>query len=185
MQIYTVDPDRSELSFAVRGIPTTCGSFAPIVGTVTVDEEGNPQSLEVNFAAHSLNTRLWSRDLHLKTASFFDVRHYSAITYRSQRIERTGPDNFTIYGLLRLHGLERPVRLDATLESDRETDGGYRAHVTGALLRSEFNIPRNPILRALILPVSSDEVAVTADVVTTRVREGNVAEPLSTNQSPL
>jgi polyisoprenoid-binding protein YceI len=183
MQIYTVDPDRSELSFAVRGIPTTRGSFTPIVGTVTVDEEDNPQSLEVNFAARSLNTRLWSRDLHLKTASFFDVRRYSEITYRSQRIERTGPDHFTIYGLLRLHGLERPIQLDATLESDREGDGRYRAHVTGTLLRSEFNVPRNPILRAIILPVSSDEVAVTADVVTTLVRESHAAEPLSTNQS--
>lgn len=185
MQIYTVDPGRTALSFAVRGVLSTYGSFTHVDGTVTADEDGNPQSLKVKFATRSLNTRLLPRDLHLKTASFLDARRYAEITYRSQRVERTGPDRFVIYGLLRLHGREQPVQLDATLGPDRERDGGYRAHVTGTLSRSSFDIPRSPILRAIMRPLIGDAVAVIAEVVATPVRASDASAPFAANQSPL
>src|SRR5262249_7835736 len=121
------------------------------------------------------------RDLHLKTASFLDVRRYPVITYSSQHIERVGPDRFAIYGLLSLHGWVRPVRLEAVLEPDDGLDGESlrRAHVTGSLFRSAFAIPRSHVLRAIMRSMISDEVAVTADVRGRLVRESGAAAPLS------
>ena len=123
MPTYAIAADQTRLSFAVRGLLRTQGEFTRIAGTVTTDEHGNPQSLEVTIPARSLSTGLSLCDLHLKTASFLDVRRYPLITYSSQHLEHVGPGRFVIYGLLSLHGWERPVRLEAVLEPDGGPDG--------------------------------------------------------------
>lgn len=183
MRTLIIDPGRSRLAFTVRRLIGAQGVFAHIVGKVVVDEQGEPQSLEVSFPARSLNTRLLLRDLHLKTASFLDARRYPTISYHSQRIERAGPNQFVVHGQLRLHGRERPVRLEAEVESDRAMDGAYRAHVTGVVTRSAFNVPRNPLLRTSMLPMIGDEVVIMADVVSSPEHERSLTAPHSARQS--
>lgn len=165
MPTYVLDADQTRLSFAVAGLLRTRGELARIAGTVTVDEDDTPRSLHVTIDARSLRTGLLARDLHLRTASFLDARRYPLITYRSQQIEPAGPGRYLVRGLLRVKGREQPVALEAALVPDGGgSDGTRRAHVSGALSRSAFGIPRSRLLRLLMLPMLGDEIAVTADV---------------------
>lgn len=164
MQTYTVDTDRSRLSFAVPGLLRTRGAFTRVAGTATVDEQGTPQSLEISIDARSLRTGLAARDLHLRTAGFLNVRRYPMIAYSGERFEQVGPDRYTVGGTLRLHGREHPVALEVTLAPDVGPDGASQASVNAVLRRTAFGIPRNPLLRALLRPIIGDTVAVTADV---------------------
>lgn len=184
MQTYTIDPHHSSISFAVRGLMPTMGTLTHIVGTVIADAQGAPASMEVSVAAHSLNTRLLLRDMHLKTATFLDVRRYPAITYRSDHFERVAVNRFVVDGLLRFHGQEHPIRLEAVVESDSEEGSSYRAHVSGVLPRAAFRVPRNPLLRVLLLPIIGDNVAITAEIaLTLSVETVGVISPLATRQT--
>lgn len=179
MQTYEIDPDRTRLSFAVRGLLPMRGAFTRAAGTVTVDERGIPRALEVTIDARSLRTGLAARDLHLCTAAFLNVRRYPTITYSADHIERMGPDRYIVRGLLRLHGREHLVTLEVTPEADDGPDGARRARATGVLPRAAFGIPRNPVLRALMLPLIGDKIAVTADVRAALERERPAAASLS------
>ena len=176
MDTYAIDSSRSRLTFAVHGLAPTRGTFTQLEGTVVADTDGIPQSLTVTIPADTLDTHLLPRDLHLKTATFFDAQRYPEITYRGEYIERTGSDQFAITGILSFHGVQRPFELVATV---REDEGIYRAHVTGSLSRSAFAVPRNPILRAIMRSVIGDEVAIAADVVVARTATSDDAAPLA------
>jgi len=76
---------------------------------------------------------------------WLDAAKYPAITYRSTRVEKVGATGLRITGELELHGVKKPLTLDATY------NGGYAGHqfdpharvgfsAKGTLQRSEFGI---------------------------------------------
>ena len=76
---------------------------------------------------------------------WLDAAKYPAITYRSTRVEKVGANGLRISGELELHGVKKPVTLNATY------NGGYSSHpfeprprigfsAKGTLKRSEFGI---------------------------------------------
>lgn len=75
----------------------------------------------------------------MRGADFLDAAQFPAIRFQSTRIERTGPNTARITGDLTLHGVTRPVTLDARF------NGGYegmhldpRARI-GLSARAVFN----------------------------------------------
>ncbi|HEX8035907.1 MAG TPA: YceI family protein [Ktedonobacterales bacterium] len=164
MQTYIINPDQIMLTFVAPGVSRTQGVFTRSMGTVTVDEHGNPQSLDVTIAAGSLNTGILRRDEHLKTATFLDIQRYPVITYSSQHIEQVGANRFAVRGVLHLHGHVHTVALDVTVDTEIQLDGARQAHVKGSVPRMAFGIPRNPIMRTLLLPLIGNSVIVSADV---------------------
>ena len=78
----------------------------------------------------------------------------------STTVERTGETTAKVTGELTLHGVTRPVTLDATLvkEGKHPITGAQRLGFSakGVVKRSEFGIME-------FLPVVGDEVAITID----------------------
>lgn len=81
----------------------------------------------------------------LQGAQFFDVGHFQHMTFRSTRVEAVGPNGLRITGDLTLHGVTKPVVLDATYNGgyaghpmDPRARIGFSAH--GALKRSDFGM---------------------------------------------
>lgn len=183
MNTFTIDTNRTKLTFTVPGLVHTQGAFTRGTGTVTVDENGRPQTLDVTIAAGSLDTGLSRRDSHLKTATFFDVQRYPAITYGSRQIEHLEANRYAVRGDLRLHGRVHAVALDVTLDTDIQPDGARHARVKGIVPRMAFGIPSSPILRALLLPLISDVVTVTAGVYLVPAPAGVGAIPYSAMRS--
>ncbi len=105
--------------------------------TATIDarslETDFPDPAKVDFNAQLQNEQ-W-----LNTAKFPEM------TFRSHKVEMTGPNTMRIHGELTLHGVTRPMILDATFNGgyeghplDPRARIGFSAH--GSLKRSEFGI---------------------------------------------
>lgn len=181
MQTYSISQEQTRVAVAVRRVMSGSGVFTRVAGTVTIDEDGTPQSLDVIIDAGSLQTGIAARDLHLRTATFLGVSRYPLITYSSRRIQQVGPDGYTIHGDLRLHGRTHPVTLDATLDPSVGPDGARNVHVTGLVSSTAFGIPRNPALRAAMASMIGDAVHVAAHVLLMPVREHAPAATTTTS----
>ena len=81
----------------------------------------------------------------LQNADWLDTAQYPQMTFRSTAIAVTAPNTMRIDGELTLHGVTRPVTLEATY------NGGYEGHplepqarigfsAHGTLLRSQFGL---------------------------------------------
>jgi polyisoprenoid-binding protein YceI len=81
----------------------------------------------------------------LQGTQLFDVGHFQRMTYRSTRVESLGEHGLRITGDLTLHGVTKPVVLDATYNGgyvghpmDPHARIGFSAH--GTLKRSDFGM---------------------------------------------
>ena len=114
---YSIDKAHSEVTFQVRHLLTKVrGRFSEFEGTIEYDE-ANPErsSVNVTIQAASVDTSERDRDTHLRSADFFDVEKFPALTFKSTRVTRKGSEGFDVAGDLTIHGVTRPVSLAVTL----------------------------------------------------------------------
>jgi polyisoprenoid-binding protein YceI len=81
----------------------------------------------------------------LRSAQWLDAAKFPQLTFTSTKVTRTGPKALRIDGELNLHGIKRPLTLDATYNGgyaghpmDPNARIGFSAH--GTLKRSQFGI---------------------------------------------
>jgi polyisoprenoid-binding protein YceI len=149
---WRIDPNHTNVEFTVKHMmfTTVHGRFTEVDGTVHYDEADSARStLEVSIKAASIDTRSPDRDTHLRSQDFFDVDKYPTITFRSTRIQSTGGKGLRIAGDLTIHGVTRPVTLEATEEGrGKDPWGGDRAgfSATTTIDRHDFGLKWNQAL---------------------------------------
>jgi polyisoprenoid-binding protein YceI len=164
---WQVDPVHSSVEFQVKhlGIATVKGQFKEFEGTVEVGPDGAVAYGTVKTA--SVDTREPQRDDHLRSADFFEVEKYPEIGFRSTAIRATGEDEFEIDADLSIHGVTRPVTLQATLEGYEPEDhqGNTRVGLSASaqINRSDFEMRFNAALGSGNMVVS-DKVKIVVDV---------------------
>jgi polyisoprenoid-binding protein YceI len=166
---WKIDPSHSHVEFAVRHlmITTVKGRFTGVEGTIRADESDRTKSeVDVSIDAASIDTREPQRDAHLRSADFFDVEAFPALTFKSRRVIGATGRGFKIVGDLTIHGVTREVVLDAS-EEGRAKDpwGGERAGYTAttAIKRSDFGLTWNQALETGGLLVG-DEVRINLEL---------------------
>ena len=124
-ETYKIDPARSTIAFKVRHmLGTAKGKFTRFNGTIGVDrEQPDTSSVTVSIQAASIDTGIAKRDDHLRTADFFDVQKFPEITFKSQKVNRTGPNTGEIVGNLTMHGVTREITLNVQLLGTPEQAG--------------------------------------------------------------
>ena len=130
------------------GVSTVRGEFREFDGVLEVDESGS-LSARGTVKAASVHTNQEQRDEHLRSADFFDVEAYPDIDFRSTSIERLDDENFRIAGELTIHGVTRPVELNAEIGGvELGMDGEQRTglEVTGQLSRKDYEMRFNAAL---------------------------------------
>jgi polyisoprenoid-binding protein YceI len=149
---WTIDRTHSAVGFAVRHMvmAKVRGRFTQWDGTIHIDEAAPERSsVEVEIAADSIDTGMADRDAHLRSADFFDVAAFPAITFKSRRIEREPDERFRVVGDLTVHGVTREVVLQAE-DHGRGTDpwGGQRAGFSAktTIDRRDFGLKWNQLL---------------------------------------
>jgi polyisoprenoid-binding protein YceI len=129
-------------------------NFAASSVQVTID----PRSIDADGAPEGFMATLAGKE-------WLDADRFPQISYRSTKVESLGDNKLRISGELTLHGVTKPVTLNATY------NGGYASHpfeprarigfsATGALKRSDFGISAG-----LPLPGSTFGVGDTVDIV--------------------
>lgn len=112
---YAIDPAHSRAEFRVRhlGISTVTGRFGDVDGTVTVGDGLGSLQANATIDASTIDTGNDRRDGHLQSPDFFDVAQYPEITFTSTGVRPGEGSQFTLVGDLTMHGVTRPVELDA------------------------------------------------------------------------
>jgi polyisoprenoid-binding protein YceI len=112
---WQIDPAHTAAGFSVKHmmIATVRGQFKGVTGTVNWDDQDISNSaVDVSIDANTVDTGEPKRDADLKSANFFDVAHYPAITFKSTKIEKISAAKMKVTGNLTIHGVTKPVVLD-------------------------------------------------------------------------
>jgi polyisoprenoid-binding protein YceI len=145
---FKADPAHSNLGFSVRHmmIARVRGRFTDFDATLTLADDPLVSTLEVDVDVASVDTRDEQRDGHLRSADFFDVEQYPKMTYRSTSVTQASEDKLRVEGELSVHGVTKPVTLEATYEGTGMDPWGNQRmgfSVTGEINRDEFGLTWN------------------------------------------
>jgi polyisoprenoid-binding protein YceI len=139
---YVADPNHSKITWSI-----THFGFSTYTLDATID----------TTKIGTLNTAL---DTHLKSADFLDVAKFPQATFKATSVKPTGDSTAEITGDLTLHGVTKPVTLQASFVQgginpiDKKYSLGFQAK--GVIKRSEFGVKS-------YVPNISDDVTLEID----------------------
>lgn len=123
---YKIDPVHSAIGFKVRHFFSYVnGSFTKFEGTINVDPD-HPEKSSVNatIEAASVDTKNENRNEDLRSAHFFEVAKYPAITFKSKSVKQTGADSGDVVGDLTMHGVTKEITLHVKFLGKGQGMGG-------------------------------------------------------------
>lgn len=155
---YTIEPMHSQVAWTIDhlGFTPFHGLFGnPSSGTLTIDPARLAATkVTVEFPIDKVVTTSDHLNAHLQTPDFFDVAKYPTATFTSTRVTATGM-SAKIAGMLTLHGVTKPIVLDAHFVGaganpmNKKATIGFEA--TATLNRSDYGM-------GFLLPALGDKV---------------------------
>lgn len=147
---YKLDPAHSSLLFHVNhlGFSNYVGRFTRFGAALTFDPKApETATIEVKVDPASLSVENPPEGFlaDLRGPQWLDTAKFAAITFKSTKVEVTGERSAKITGDFTLHGVTRPLVLEATF------NGGYAGHpmdpharigfsAKGVLKRSDYGV---------------------------------------------
>jgi polyisoprenoid-binding protein YceI len=161
--VYKLDPDHGKITWSVNhfGFSTYIGQFATVNATLKLDPTNlGATALDATIDANSLGTLNPALDKHLKSPDFLDVAKFPTVTFKASKITLTGEKTADIAGDLTLHGVTKPVVVQAVFNQagPNPIAKTYQLGFAGTakIKRSEFGITS-------YVPAISDEVTLTIE----------------------
>jgi len=113
---WALDPTHSEIQFKVKHllISTVSGDFKKF--DATVETSGDDfTTAKISFSADisSISTNNEQRDAHLRTGDFFDAENHPQLTFVSDKLTKTGDEEYALHGKLTMRGITKDVTLKA------------------------------------------------------------------------
>jgi polyisoprenoid-binding protein YceI len=150
---WNIDPDHSNVGFKVRHlmVSNVKGNFEKFTGTVDINEKDITKSkIDVSIDTASINTNVQKRDEHLRSADFFEVTKYPAMTFVSKKVAKAGKGKLKVTGDLTLHGISKEVVLDVEGPAKESKDpwGNMRSGAVAStkINRKDFGLTWNKAL---------------------------------------
>jgi len=144
---YKLDPSHTMVLFSWNhfGYSHPTANLGLGEGTLVFDEQHPANaSVEVTLPLADLDTHVPALDEHLKKPDFLDAEKYPVVTFKSTEVQPLGGNRFKVTGNLTVHGVTRPVVLDATLNKigphpmTKAPSIGFDA--TASIKRSDFGV---------------------------------------------
>ncbi len=113
---YAVETHHTQVSFGVDhlGLSPYYGSFSEVTGTLVLDPAKiAATTLTVTIPIASVQTTSAKLTEELKAPDWFDAAKFPMATFTSTKVVSTSPTTANIEGKLTLHGVTRPVTLEA------------------------------------------------------------------------
>jgi polyisoprenoid-binding protein YceI len=156
--VYKVDPNHTEILFGVShlGFTTYYGMFTGASGALTLNGESPAASrVEIHVPTNSVMTASATLNSELKGPQWLNAQAFPEMIFRSEKVVMTGPESADVEGELTLHGVTRPLTLEARFNRsginplDHQLTVGFQAH--GQLKRSDYGV-------TTYVPMVGDEV---------------------------
>lgn len=147
---WAVDPMHSSFNFNIKhmGISFVQGRFDKFEGKVvtTADDLTNAKfDFRVNTA--SVNTNVEMRDNHLKSADFFDVEKFPAMTFVSTSIKKLKGNTYQLSGNLTIKDVTKPVTVTAVYggkAKDQQGNEKLGFQTKFTINRLDYNVKYDP-----------------------------------------
>jgi polyisoprenoid-binding protein YceI len=167
---WNIDPAHSVAEFKVKHmmISNVKGHFSRVSGSLTLDQSNLTNSrVESSIEAASIETRDAQRDAHLKSADFFDVEKFPALTFKSTRVKVEREGELSVEGDLTIRGVTRQVvfSVEGPTPPAKDPWGNTRIAVsaTTKINRKDFGLTWNAALETGGVLVG-EEVTITLDL---------------------
>ena len=159
---YKVDSGHTQVLFEINhlGFSEYSGMFVEPTGTLMLDP-ANPGAAKVDiaFPIAKVRSTVAALDEHLKKPDFFDAAQFPEGRFTSTKVVATG-NTATIAGNLTLHGVTKPVTLNArfvgagtmAMGGPAKLNIGFQATTT--IKRSDFGM-------SMGIPLVGDQVKLT------------------------
>lgn len=167
-EAYQIDKDHSSVSFKIKHLFSKVqGHFKDFEGSFTY-EPGKPETWSANavIQTDSIDTSVQKRDEHLKSPDFFDVAQYPTIEFTSAGVTDAAEDKGKLNGILKMHGVEKPITLDLEVHGvGNDPWGNTRLGATAStsINRKDFDLTWNKVLETGQLLVGED-VEITLEI---------------------
>lgn len=116
---YTLDPAHTQVLVSWNHLQYSHpeAGFDDVTGTLLLDAKDiTKSSVDVTIAVDGIHSHVTALDEKLKSAEFLDATKYPKLRFVSTRVERLDKaGHLRISGNLTVHGVTRPVSLDAQL----------------------------------------------------------------------
>jgi len=145
---WTADPAHSDVSFSIRhmGISTVRGHFNVNAAIAYNDADITKSTVNATIDVSSVDTGESGRDTDIVGPAWFDAAHFKTATFTSTSIAKWG-GHLTINGNLTLHGVTKPVVLEAEGPTGPITGMDHKPHAgftaTTTINRTDFGIGSN------------------------------------------
>jgi polyisoprenoid-binding protein YceI len=146
---YSVEPSHTRVLFSVNhmGFTTWYGNFSNASGTLKLNvKHPADSSVTVTIPTASVTTTNAKLDSELVAADWFDAAKYPTFTFASTKVTPTGHGTAKVEGNLTLHGVTKPVVLNAKFNAggtnplDHVYTVGFDA--TTSINRSDFGVSK-------------------------------------------
>lgn len=167
---WSIDQSHSEITFTIKHlmISNVKGCFKKFDAKIfTVAKDFSTVQIDLWIDASSISTGDIKRDVHLKSADFFNTDNYTKITFISSICSKSDREgNHELLGLLTIKGITKDVKFNVQLGGIvKDPWNNERAGftVTGKIKRSDWGLVWNTALEAGGLMLS-DEVNIVCDI---------------------
>lgn len=147
---FTIDSAHSSAHFSAShfGRSEVRGRILQVEGRIDFDLQGRSGKVEVSLPVAAIDTGIMALDNVLRSPQFFDADQFPVIRFEADDFRFDGERLAAVAGRLSLHGITRPVELQAQRFACGEVKLGLLkrqvcgGHFTAAILRSEFGMRR-------------------------------------------
>lgn len=139
---FVIDQAHSSVDFKTKHllVSNVSGSFNDFGGKIDIDVEKKTfKTFEGEIAIQSVDTKNNSRDNHLRSPDFFDVKSYPKGFFKMQKQEGD-----KLYGDLTLRGVTKPVVFEISMSDIVKHPKSQRdviaVEISGEINRKDFGI---------------------------------------------
>ena len=149
---WVIDPMHSEIGFKVKHlvVANVRGAFKEFDASIyTTGDDFTTAEVDLWINPASINTHNEQRDAHLRSADFFDTENFKEINFTGNTFEKTGNDNYKLYGDLTMKGIKKQVKLDVEFSGAMKDPWGNEKaifNVKGKINRKDWGLNWNAAL---------------------------------------
>jgi len=166
---WVLDPAHSELGFKVRHmmISNVKGEFRKFnADVITVNDDPSAAIVHAEIDPDSIFTNDESRDKHLRSEDFLDVKAHDKIVFESTSMKKVRDGHYELTGMLTMKDITREIKLDVEFGGiNKDPWGNQKAGftVSGKINRKDWDLKWNVMLETGGVLVS-DEIRIHGDV---------------------
>ncbi len=161
--VFVITPEGSSIKFNVKASVTIDGTFDTWDSALTfTSPDVSTGALDVKIQADSVNTGSGVKDGKLKGKDFFNAKDDPLITFKSTKIEQSGPETFDLLGDFTIRGVTKPEKLTFTVTGKGTGEGS----ITGTMAFDRKDYGMNSGIPFIKI---ADRVEVTVDLRGKRV----------------